>query len=86
MYVIFSNCRSSNLTRKNISSDVRSLIQYKPLSCETTNDESRHTSRERTPCEMASCNNSITTLYSTTLFNEGHKLTPPEDNTWPIGL
>ena len=78
---MFSNCHSSNLTRNNIHNNVRSLIRYKPLSYETTNYESRHTSRERTPCEMASHNNSIMALYSATLFEEGHKHTPPEDNT-----
>ena len=31
MYVIFLNCRSSNLTRKNIHNNVGSLIRYKPL-------------------------------------------------------
>ena len=81
MYVIFSNCRSSNLTRKNIHNNIRSLIQYDLLSCETTNCESRRTSRDRIPCEIAARNNSITTLYSTTLFEEGHKHTPLEDNT-----
>ena len=81
MYVMFSNCRSSNLTRKNLRNNIKSLIGYKPLSCETTNYESRCTSRERTLCEMASCSNSITALYSTTLFEEGRKHTPPEDNT-----
>ena len=81
MYVIFSNCRSSNLTRKNLHNNVRSLIRYKPLSCETTNYESRCTLIEGTPCEMTSRNNLITTLYSTTLFEEGHKHMPPEDNT-----
>ena len=81
MYVIFSNFHSSNLTRKNLRNNVGSLIRYEPLSCETTNYESRHTSRERTPCEMASSNNSMTALYSTTLFEEGRKHTPLEDNT-----
>ena len=80
MYVIFLNCRSSNLTRKNICNNVGSLIRYKILSCDTTNCESRHTSRERTPCEMASHNSSITARYLATLFEEGHKHTPPEDN------
>ena len=86
MYVMFSNFCSNNLTRKNIHNNVGSLIRYKPLSCETTNYKSRHTSRERTPCEMASSNNSITALYSATLFEEGRKHMPPEDNTWPIGV
>ena len=81
MYVIFSNCHSSNLTRKNLRNNVGSLIRYKPLSCETTNCESRRTSRERTPCEMESRNSSIMALYSATLFEEGHKHTPSEDNT-----
>ena len=81
MYVIFSNCRSNNLTRKNILNNVGSLTWYKPLSYDTTNSKSSHTSRERTPCERASCNNSITALYSATLFEEGRKDTPPEDNT-----
>ena len=80
MYVILSNCRSNNLTRKNILNTVGSLTWYKPLSCDTTNSESRRTSRERTPCKMASCRSSITTLYSETLFEEGRKHTPPEDN------
>ena len=81
MYVIFSNFHSSNLTRKNIHNNVGSLIPYKPLSCETTNCESRGTSRERTPCEMASHNNSIMALYSATLFKEVRKNMPPKDNT-----
>ena len=81
MYVIFSNCCSSNLTRKNLHNNIGSLILYEPLICETTNYESGRTSRERTSCEMASCNNSMMTLYSTTLFDEGHKHMPPEDNT-----
>ena len=81
MYVMLSNFRSNNLTRKNIRNNVGSLIRYKPLSCETTNYESRRTSRERTSCEMESRNNSITALYSATLFEEGRKHTPPEDNT-----
>ena len=81
MYVMFSNCRSNNITCKNLRNNVRSLMRYKPLSCDSTNSESRRTSRERTPCEMASYNNSIMTLYSATLFEEGHKHTPPEDNT-----
>ena len=73
---MFSNCRSCNLTRKDLHNNVRFLIRYKPLSCETTNYESRRTSRERTPCEMASRNNSIMALYSATLFEEGRKHTP----------
>ena len=81
MYVIFSNCCSSNLTHKNSCNNIESLIRYNPLSCETTNYESRCTSRDRMPCEMASCNNSTTVLYSSTLFEEGHKHTPPKDNT-----
>ena len=81
MYVMLSNFRSKNLTRKNIRNNVGSLIRYKPLRCDTTNYESRRTSRERTPCEMASCNSLITALYSATLFKEGRKYTPPEDNT-----
>ena len=86
MYVIFSNCHSRNLTRKNLRNNVGSLIRYKPLSCETTNYKSRHNSREWTPFEMASGNNSMTTLYSATLFEEGCKHMPPEDNTWPVGV
>ena len=81
MYVILSNCHSNNLTRKNLLNNVESLTWYKPLSCDSTNSESRRTSRERTPCEMASRRSSITTLYSTTLFEDGHKHTPPKDNT-----
>ena len=81
MYVILSNCHSSNLTRKNLRNNVGSLIRYKLLSYETTNYESRRTSRERTPCEMESRNNSMTTLYSATLFDEGRKHMPPEYNT-----
>ena len=83
MYVMFSNFHSSNITRKNLHNNVGSLIRYKPLSCETTNCESRRTSRERTPCEMDSRNNSITTLYSTTLFEDGCKHTPLEDKPDP---
>ena len=86
MYVILSNCHSTNLTRKNLHNNVRALIRYKPLSCETTNYESRHTSREWTPCEMASHNKSIMELYSATLFEEGYKHTSPKDNTWPVGV
>ena len=81
MYVILSNFHSSNLIRKNLHNNVGSLIRYKPLSGKTTNCESRHTSRERTPCEMESHNNSITALYSTTLFDKGCKHTPLQDNT-----
>ena len=86
MYVIFSNFHSSNLTRNNIRNNIGSLIRYEPLSYETTNCESRRTSTERTPCEMESLNNSITALYSATLFEEGRKHMPPEDNTWPVGV
>ena len=81
MYVILSNCRSNNLTRNNILNNVGSLTWYKPLSCDTTNFELIHTSRERIPCEMASYRSSIMELYSVTLFEEGHKHTPLEDNT-----
>ena len=81
MYVILSNCCSNNLTRKNLLNNVRSLTWYKPLSCDTTNSESSRTSRERTPCEMASHRSSMMALYSATLFEEGHKHTLPEDNT-----
>ena len=80
MYVMFSNCRSSNLTHKNLLNNVGSLTWYKPLSYDTTNSESRCTSRERTPCKMASHRSSITALYSATLFEEGHKYMPPKDN------
>ena len=51
------------------------------LCCDTTNCKSRCTLRERTQCEMESHNNSIKELYSTTLFDEGYKHMPPEDNT-----
>ena len=81
MYVILSNFCSSNITCKNIRNNVKSLTQYKTLSCETTNCESRCTSRERTPCKMASHNNAITALYLETLFDEGRKHIPPEENT-----
>ena len=81
MYVILSNCRSNNLTRKILLNNVGSLTWYKPLSYDTTNSESSRTSRERTPCEMASRRSSITTLYSATLFEDGRKHTPHEDNT-----
>ena len=81
MYVILSNYHSNNLTRKNLFNNVGSLTWYKPLSCDTTNSESRSTSRERIPCEMASRRSSIMTLYSTTLFEDGHSHTPPEDKT-----
>ena len=86
MYVILSNCHSRNLTRKNLHNNVGSLIRYKTLSYETTNCESRRTSREQTPCEMASHNNSMMELYSGTFFEEVRKHTPPEDNTGPIGV
>ena len=56
---MFSNCRSSNLTRKNLLNNVGSLTWYKPFSYDTTNSESRRTSRERTPCEMVSRRSSI---------------------------
>ena len=78
---ILSNCHSNNLTRKNLLNNVGSLTWYKPLSYDTTNSESRRTSRERTPCKMASRRSSITALDSSTLFEDGHKHTPPEDNT-----
>ena len=78
---MFSNCRSSNLTRKNLLNNVGSLTWYKPFSCDTTNSESRRTSRERTPCEMASRRSSITALYSATLMEDGHRHTPPQDST-----
>ena len=81
MYIIISNFRSSNLTRKNLHNNVGSLLRYNPLSCETTNCESRHTSRELTPCEMESRNNSMIALYSATLFDEFCKHTPSKDNT-----
>ena len=51
------------------------------IELDTTNYESRRTSRERTPCEMASRRSSIMTLYSATLFEEGRKHMPPKDNT-----
>ena len=86
MYVMLSNCRSSNLTHKNLHNNAGSLTWYKPVSCETINCESRRTSREKTPCEMESHNNSITTLYSAKKIDEGRKHTPHEDNTWPIGV
>ena len=86
MYVILSNFRSRNITHKNHRNNVGSLRRYKPLSCETTNCESRRTSRERSPYEMASHNNSITTLYSATLFDEGCRKTPPEYNTCLVGV
>ena len=81
MYVMLSNCHSNNLTHKNLCNNVESLTWYTPLSCDTTNFESRRTSRERTPCEMASRRSSIMALYSATLFEDGRKNTPPEDNT-----
>ena len=81
MYVMLSNCHSNNLTHKNPHNNVGSIASYKPLSCDTTNYESRCTSRERTPCEMASRRSLITALYSATLFEEGHKHAPPEYNT-----
>ena len=81
MYVILSNCRSNNLTRKNLLNNVGSLTWYKPLSYDTTNSESRRTSRERMPCEMASRRSSIMTLYSATLFEDGCKHMPPKDST-----
>ena len=81
MYVILSNFYSNNLTRKNLINNVGSLTWYKPLSYDTTNSESRCTSRERTPCEMASCRSSIMALYSATLLEDGRKHTPPEDST-----
>ena len=61
---MLSNCHSNNLTHKNLLNNVRSLTWYKPLSCDTTNFESRRTSRERMPCEMESRRSSMTALYS----------------------
>ena len=81
MYHILSNCRSNNLTCKNLLNNVGSLTWYKPLSCDTTNSESRRTSRERTPFEMESHRSSITTLYLATLLEDGRRHTPLEDNT-----
>ena len=81
MYVILSNFHSNNLTRKNLLNNVIYLTWYKPLSIDTTNSESNRTSRERTPCEMASHRSSIMALYSTKLFEDDRKHTPPEDNT-----
>ena len=86
MYVILSNCHYNNLTHKNIRNNVESLTWYKPLSYDTTNSESRRTSRDRIPCEMESRKSSITALYSSTLFEEGRKHTPPKDNTWLAGV
>ena len=83
-YVYMLYCQIAvltNLTRKNLLNNVGSLTWYKPLSCDTTNSESTHTSRERTPCEMASHRSSLTALYLATLFEDGHRHTPPEDNT-----
>ena len=76
-----SNFRSNNLTCKSLLNNVRSLSWYKPLSYDTTNSESRRTSRERIPCEMESRRSSIMALYSTTLFEDGWRHTPPEDTT-----
>ena len=81
MYVILSNCRSNKITHKNLLNNVGSLTWYKPLSCGTTNSESRRTSRERTPCKMASRRSSIMALYLATLFKEGCKYMTPEENT-----
>ena len=78
MYVILLNCRSNNLN--NLLNNVGSLTWYKPLSCDTTNSESRRTSRERT-CEMASYRSSIMTPYSAALLEDGHRHMPPEDST-----
>ena len=86
MYVMLSNYHSNNLTRKNIRNNVGSLTRYNPLSCDATNYESRRTSRERTPCEMESHRSYIMTLYSATLFEEGHKHTPPENNIRLVGV
>ena len=86
MYVMLSNCSSNNITHKNVHNNVGSLTWYNPFNYDTINCESRRTSRERTPCEMASHRSSIMALYSATLFEEGHKHTPPEDNNWPVGV
>ena len=75
VYMLY--CQIVVLTCKNILNNIKSLTWYKPLSCDTTKSESSPTSRERTPCEIAS----ITALYSATLFEDGRKHTPPEDNT-----
>ena len=84
MYVIFSNCRSNNFTHKNIRNKFISIIRDTPFNYKNTNCESRRTSRDWITWEMASRNNSITTLYSTILFDECWRHTPPEDKTWPV--
>ena len=79
MYVMCSNCHSNNITHKNIHNKVGSWTQYTPFNSNTTNCESIRTSRDRIPLEMASHISSITTLYSTMLFDEGQRHLPPED-------
>ena len=56
------------------------------INYENNNCESRRTLREWTWCEMVSHNNSMMALYSETLVEEGHKHTPPKDNTWLVGV
>ena len=81
MYVMHSNCCSNNITHKNLHNKVGSLIRYNPFNCDTTSCDSRQTSRDQTPLEMASPSSSIMTLYSTTLCDDGQRHTPSEDTT-----
>ena len=76
----------NNLTHKNLRNKFGSIIRYMPFNCKTTNYDSIHTSRDQIPWEMASYSNSIMTLYSTTLFDDGQRHTPPEDTTWTSGV
>ena len=66
-----TNCHSNNLTLKNLLSNVGSLTRYRPL-----HYESRITSKDRIPFEMASCSRSIIVVYSATLFEDGWRHTP----------
>ena len=86
MYVMFSNCRSNNLTHKNLCNKVGYLTWHMAFNYKTTNWEWRHTLRDQIPWEMELRNNSITTLYSTILFDEGQRHTPLEEKTWPVGI
>ena len=79
MYVIKSNCHSNNIILKNLLNSVGSLTWYMPFNCDTTNWESRQTSRDHIPLEMTSRNNSIMFLYSKKLLDDDQRHTPLKD-------
>ena len=80
---MYSNCHSNNITRKNLCNKIISVIQYKPFDYDKTSSESRSTSRDRIPLEMASHSSLIMTLYSTTLLDDGQRHTPLRDTKRP---